>query len=180
MVPPRDFSWPGLTPVRMKKLLALAFLLHAVQAHAIDGVSAETGRGTRDVDLWRVGVQWDHHTARLAQTRWRVYWDLSVGGWRGNAGTVHDVGLTPVFRYAAAERGPFLEGAIGFHVLSDSHITRDLAFSTRFQFGDHVGLGYRFEHYDISARLQHLSNGGMRNPNPGINFLVLRLQYHFR
>jgi hypothetical protein len=30
------------------------------------------------------------------------------------------------------------------------------------------------------VRLQHLSNGGMRNPNPGINFLVVRVQYYLR
>jgi hypothetical protein len=30
------------------------------------------------------------------------------------------------------------------------------------------------------VRLQHLSNGGIRNPNPGINFLVLRVQYLLR
>jgi hypothetical protein len=145
----------------------------------VDSVSLETGRGTRDVDLWRIGVQWEQHEHWPADLRWQLYWDLSVGGWRGDLGSVHDVGLTPVFRYAAAARGPYFEAAIGFHVLSDSHVTRDLNFSTRFQFGDHVGVGYRFQHYDFSARLQHLSNGGMRNPNPGINFLVLRAQYHF-
>ena len=84
--------------------------------------------------------------------------------------------MTPVWRYAPAPRGAYLEAAIGFHLLSDSHINRDLDFSTRFQFGDHVGAGYRFDEYDLQLRFQHLSNGGMRNPNPGINFLVLRLQ----
>jgi hypothetical protein len=29
-------------------------------------------------------------------------------------------------------------------------------------------------------RLQHLSNAGLRNPNPGINFLMLRLAYEMR
>ena len=96
---------------------------------------------------------------------------------------MHDVGLTPVFRYAHAARGPYFEGAVGFHVLSDSHITRRLDFSTRFQFGDHVGAGLRLganREYDLSLRLQHLSNAGIRNPNPGVNFLQLRFQHHFR
>jgi hypothetical protein len=30
----------------------------------------------------------------------------------------------------------------------------------------------------MSLRLQHLSNGGITSPNPGINFLQLRLAYH--
>lgn len=160
----------------MKKLfLGVAFLVHAITAQAIDSVSAELGHGSHGVDLWRVGAQWNQHPEWLAGSRWDVYWDVSVGSWQGDAGTVHDVGLTPVFRYARAH-GPYLEGGIGAHVLSESHISTDLRFSTRFQFGDHVGAGYRFGRYDLSLRLQHLSNGGMRNPNPGINFLVMRLQ----
>ncbi|HEY5899869.1 MAG TPA: acyloxyacyl hydrolase [Burkholderiales bacterium] len=161
----------------MKKIFAAALFAYAASAGAVDGVSAETGRGTRDVDLWRLGLQWHAHADWLAATRWRLYWDLSAGGWHSDLGTVHDVGLTPVFRYAGADHGVFYEAAIGFHVLSDSHINSDLGFSTRFQFGDHLAVGYRFEGYDLSLRLQHLSNGGMRNPNPGINFLELRGQY---
>src|SRR5437762_2379563 len=56
------------------------------------------------------------------------------------------------------------------------------AFSTNFQYGDHIGVGARFGEryrYDLSLRLQHLSNGGLAHPNPGINFLQMRLAYHF-
>ncbi|HYL90521.1 MAG TPA: acyloxyacyl hydrolase, partial [Burkholderiales bacterium] len=36
---------------------------------------------------------------------------------------------------------------------------------------------YRFDRYDVSMRLQHLSNAGIKNPNPGVNFLQVRFQY---
>jgi len=49
----------------------------------------------------------------------------------------------------------------------------------RFQFWRPLGIGYRFERYRPRVSFQHLSNAGIRNPNPGINFLLLRLQYHF-
>ena len=162
----------------MKRFLAAGLAAFCPAVLAVESVSFEAGRGSREVNLWRVGAEWDQHPDWLARSRWSLYWDLVLGGWQGDAGTVHDVGLTPVFRYAQAARGPYFEGAVGFHLLSDSHITRRLNFSTRFQFGDHVGVGYRFERYDLSLRLQHLSNGGIANPNPGINFLVLRVQYH--
>lgn len=141
-------------------------------------MTAEYGTGSRDVNLWRIGLQWKQRPAQWManHSRWSWYWDLSVGGWHGDLGRVHDVGLTPVFRYSQAARGPYLEAAVGFHLLSDSHINSDLGFSTRFQFGDHVGAGYHHGRYDWQVRLQHLSNGGMRNPNPGINFIILRLQ----
>ena len=53
-------------------------------------------------------------------------------------------------------------------------------FSTKFQFGDHIGVGARFgaaNRHDLGLRLQHVSNGGIKNPNPGINLLLLRYQY---
>jgi hypothetical protein len=149
-------------------------------AHAVDSLSLELGHGSHGVDLWRVGAQWKQEPAHwmAGHPSWSWHWDVVVGGWTGDHGTVHDFGVTPVFRYAKAAQGPYVEGAIGFHILSDSHINSDLGFSTRFQFGDHLGAGYHLGKYDWQLRLQHISNGGMRNPNPGVNFLELRLQYH--
>ena len=43
-------------------------------------------------------------------------------------------------------------------------------------------LGYRFGAkgaFDLSYRYQHLSNGGIKHPNNGVNFNQIRLQYHF-
>ena len=89
-----------------------------------------------------------------------------------------------MFRLEGTAPGsPYLEAAIGFHVISDLQIDYDRSFSTRFQFGDHVGVGMRFgprDRYDVGLRLQHLSNGGIRKPNPGIDFLQLRFQYHLK
>ena len=77
---------------------------------------------------------------------------------------------------------PYVEAAIGFHLLSDQRVNFRRRFSTSFQYGDHLGVGARFggrQRWDASFRLQHLSNGGLARPNPGINFVQLRLQYHF-
>jgi lipid A 3-O-deacylase len=165
----------------MKIIFAGAFfLLQTLSAHAVDSLSAELGQGSRHVTLWRVGAQWNQESDWLASRSWQLYWDVSVGSWHSDTGTVHDFGLTPVFRHALYPRGAYFDAGIGAHVLSESHISSDLGFSTRFQFGDHLGIGYRFEKYDLAVRFQHLSNGGMRNPNPGINFLLLRVQYHLR
>lgn len=165
----------------MQRIFVLALLfLRAANVQAVDSVSAELGHGSRKVDLWRVGAQWNQHPAWLAGTRWSMAWDAALGGWHSDAGTIYDLGLTPVLRYASAARGAYADGGIGFHLLSSTRISSALDFSTRFQFGDHVGVGYRFERYDLSLRLQHLSNAGIRNPNPGINFLELRLGYELR
>ena len=165
----------------MKKILGgIALLLPAICAQAVDGVSLELGHGSRKVDMWRVGAQWNQSPAWLAGTRWSLYWDAAIGGWHSNTGTVYELGVTPVLRYAPSARGAYADGGIGLHLLSDTHISSELDFSTRFQFGDHLGIGYRAERYDVGLRFQHLSNAGVRNPNPGINFLQLRVQYRLR
>ena len=140
-------------------------------------MSAEVGRGDHNTSMLGLGLQWVPHPQWLAERHWDYYWDVSIANWHSDTGTVHDVGVTPVLRYARNARRWYFEAGIGAHIFSDSHVSSDLGFSTRFQFGDHVGMGYRFRDWDAAVRLQHLSNGGIRNPNPGINFLMLRLQY---
>ena len=163
----------------MQKILVVAVLsLSATAAHAIDSVSVEKGNGTRGVRLsWRLGAQWQQPVRWLPSERWSLYWDASFGEWQSESGSVSDFGITPTFRYSPLEHPLYVDGGIGIHWLSDTKIAPLVELSTRFQFGDHIGVGYRFKKYDLAVRLQHLSNGGIDNPNPGVNFLQLRLQY---
>lgn len=148
-------------------------------------MSAEAGYH-HDLRMWRAGLQWqwERRWFRGGSFELGGYWDLAAGAWRNGQATIYDVGLTPVFRYAAADGGsPYLEAAIGFHLLSDLRVSSDRLFSTRFQFGDHIGAGMRFgprRRYDLGVRLQHLSNASIRRPNPGIDFVQVRLQYHLK
>jgi hypothetical protein len=145
---------------------AAAWLL-AFAAHAVDGVAAEIGYGEDSTRVLRIATidRW---------SRLPGYWELSLAVWDNPVESTADLGITPVFRY---ERGAFhVEAAIGFHFVQ-AHISAQRSFSTAFQFGDHIGAGYRSGHWVFGVRLQHLSNGGLRQPNPGINFLLLRLEY---
>jgi lipid A 3-O-deacylase len=162
---------PGHLPI-----LLLCAPLHAI---AVDSVSIEAGRGTSDIHIVRVGVQWHGRDKWFEHSSWHVarYIDLTFGGWQNGHGTVYDLGFTPVFRFARASGSPYIEAAVGFHALSDLDFGRGRETSTRFQFGDHIGVGVVRGRYDWALRLQHLSNAGIRNPNPGINFVQVRLQY---
>jgi hypothetical protein len=54
--------------------------------------------------------------------------------------------------------------------------------SSSFQFADLVGVGAQFgehQNYQAGFRFQHLSNAGIRKPNPGINFSQIYVQYNF-
>ena len=158
----------------MKKLFAALAVLLSARAHALDGFFGEFGPGDRDASIIRAGMLW-HHEPRWLPNRVQLYWELSLAQWDTQLGSVNEVGLTPVFRYSRRHRGPYVEAAIGAHVLSTTSVHGDAPFSTHFQFGDHVGAGYRFAKYDVGMRIQHLSNAGIRNPNPGINFLLVRV-----
>ena len=146
-------------------------------------MSVEAGSGN-GVKAWRVGAQWDWQSKWLQGPEYHVggYWDLQLGQWKG-ASNITDLGLTPTFRLQRNDGlGAYAEAAIGFHYLSGKNITTAKQFSTNFQFGDHIGAGYRFGDkgkYDLSLRLQHLSNGGIKKPNPGVNLTLVRFQYHF-
>lgn len=165
------------------RVLWIALLACApLSAAAFDSVSAEVGRGDYNTNLARVGLQWQGHRKVFEDSSWQIahYIDLAFGGWNGEHGTVYDVAFTPVFRFQHASRSPYVEAAIGFHVISDLEFKGNVDTSTRFQFGDHVGVGFVHGRYDWSLRLQHLSNAGIDHPNPGINFLQLRVQYSLR
>ena len=172
-----------------RKFLAAgaAFFLWACSAQALDGFSIEGGSGQGSTRLVRLGAQWDWQKKWFTENRWQLggYWDAQIGGWDNRLGNISftDISLTPVFRLAAADSPVYFEGAIGFHYLSDYPTRGGAPFASKFQFGDHLGIGMRFGEgkvHDLSFRLQHLSNAGYRNPNPGINLLLVRYQYHFR
>ena len=164
--------------------LASAALLPAPRAQAVDGAALELGSGDESSDLARGSLQWKWERKWFADTGWELsgYWDASIGAWTADE-TLVDFGFTPVFRLQRRDwTGPYVEAAIGFHLLSDLSVTRTRVFGSRFQFGDHLAAGWRFGprgRYDIGIRTQHLSNGGLKKPNPGINFAIVRFGYYF-
>ena len=112
--------------------MILAGLACAGAAHAVDGVAVEIGFGNENTELARVGLQWKWDRRWSAGRAWTLggYWDLQLGRWSGplrprqEAQSVWDLGITPVFRLERTERTrvwPYVEAAIGFHLLSMTH-----------------------------------------------------------
>ncbi len=179
------------------KVVAAAAVLSVAgpAAHAIDGMSIEFGDADSsysDVRLYRVGVQWKWSKRWFDTGNWHLggYWDASLGYWDNKSpGATHssifDAGLTPVFRFQQNNPSgfsPYVEAGIGIHFLSHTSVTAQRQFGSSFQFGDHVGVGLRLGgkgQYDLGYRFQHLSNAGIKQPNNGINFHQVRLQYNF-
>lgn len=157
---------------------ALVFFF-ASCAHAVDSVAVEVGHGDDSTSLLRLAIvdAWRKGDPLFREWRLAGYWELSAGVWDNKDDSTADVGITPVFRIE--RRGVYIEGAIGLHLVQ-THISANRTFSTAFQFGDHLGAGMHFGpggRYDLGVRVQHVSNGGISKPNPGINFFIVRLQY---
>lgn len=136
-----------------------------------------------------VALQWDWNRRWFEGKSWHVggFWDVGVGYWRrdalpGQNEDLFEIGVTPVFRLQQNDlKGPYVEAGIGAHLLSATSLGNK-RFSTQFQFGSHLGVGYRFgarQAFDLSYSYQHLSNASIKNPNDGIDFHQIRLQYHF-
>lgn len=163
--------------------------LHSV-SYGVDSASLEFATGNK-TEMVRLGTQWKW------ASHWRYpngsqiggYWDLSLAHWRGtrfrniagNTQHITSVGITPVFRFQdQTMKGFYAEAGIGIHYLSSLYNNNGNALSTKFQFGDHLGIGYVFENnLDLALKIQHFSNGGMKNPNDGVNFAVVRVSYPF-
>lgn len=124
------------------------------------------------------------------RSRWGVFVEASVSRWNSRGGQPSESGVLtqlaaiPVLRYRFADGGSawFVEGGIGATVTSSVFRSRDKHFSTAFNFGDHVGLGYAFgaaRKDEVVLRAEHFSNAGIKHPNPGENFLQLRYAHYF-
>ncbi|MFG5409782.1 acyloxyacyl hydrolase, partial [Piscinibacter sakaiensis] len=131
------------------------------------------------------GLAWDGRGSRaLGSGRLSGAWELVLGHWRGTAAEpasgVTQVGLTPLLRWTPAGSPWFAEAGIGLHLVSPRYRNGDKRFGTRFNFGDVLAVGRRLggaAGAELSLRLQHFSNGGLRRPNPGEEFLQLRLAW---
>jgi hypothetical protein len=121
---------------------------------------------------------------------WSFYVEGTLGEWFSHH---HDAGqqtrfaqftVAPAVRYTfgGALRAVFAEAGIGLSAIAPHFEDHNRRFSTIFNFDDHVALGVRLGEHDeneISVRGEHFSNGGVKNPNPGQNFVQLRIARHF-
>jgi lipid A 3-O-deacylase len=183
----------------LKKLILLLFLsFMATSAYAVDGVYMEYGRGAlisplSIAKMYRMGATWNWDKSWLNDGDWHVtgFWDVALAQWHGdkpgdNNQIVTDIGITPVFHLEPKDGAgitPYLEaGILGMHLISPTYLYSDRRFSTAFQFGHILGFGMSLgEHrqFDLGYRFQHLSNGGIKMPNDGIDFNMVHFSYHF-
>ena len=137
------------------------------------------------------GATWDwaRHWP-LGSGRVTGYWEASASEWSypsadgRRTAWLGQVGLVPVFRYRPDDGASpwFFEAGVGLTLTTSLYETDRKRFSTSFNFGDHLAAGRNFgqhSEHELSLRVQHFSNGGIKRPNPGETFFQLRYAYRF-
>ncbi len=168
-------------------------LLPVDRVLAVNGVTVDSGYGLDDTRLLRLNFTVGNNQLNPVNGgwSWTYYWEANLSYWylksnKEGVDDLYEMGITPNIRLQRDQRWgwggrPFMEAGLGAHLLSKIHI-RSRNLGSAFQFGTHVGLGIRFgsnEQWELAWRVEHLSNGDLAQPNPGINFSMVRFGYHW-
>lgn len=163
-------------------------------AHAFDfqpdGVALKAGVGKHGTAMAGVGVLWDWDWERLRRkAELTAHTELMLNHWRadavgGGSQSLTQVVVLPTLRMQLSQgRSPwYLEVGVGASWLDRKFVTPRKEFSTQWNFYDVLGAGYAFgarRQHELGARWVHVSNAGIKNPNPGQDFLQLRYVARF-
>jgi lipid A 3-O-deacylase len=123
------------------------------------------------------GGEWSASTEAYI-SHWHA--DAFGGGRQGFT----QVGLVPMLRlrFDEGRSAWFIEGGIGVTWMDKMYRTPHRQFSTRFNFIDSLAVGRNFGEqgqHELSLRAVHVSNAGIKHPNPGEDFLQLRYALRF-
>jgi len=143
--------------------------------------------GVKQVDvgfMWDPGIQWWY----VRGWHFSLVGEAHVGYWHTNQGpsnnNVFGLGVTPIVRFIqdTGEIRPYIEVGAGVRGLTHANINENYSLGTAFGFTLVGGVGLQFgsrQQYQVGLRYQHTSNGGIKEPNPGIDFTQLYVQYNF-
>ena len=105
--------------------------------------------------------------------------EIAIGPISSSSGNAAFVSIGPVWRTPLLRDRYFADIGIAPTLFSDSrHGERNLG--GHFHFTSFVSVGMRLDRSSsLSLRIQHTSNGGIRDTNPGMDMLGLEFSYNF-
>jgi lipid A 3-O-deacylase len=173
------------------RIIALAVLgaplaATAQQTDVSPSLSATYGYG-QSVAVYGIGALW--HVPWGAETLARHGLDVRLGvdvlRWQVNTQApgnqfLWNGNVTPYLRWHPADgalRNMFVEIGVGLQLLSNVSLSSSPRFahdfSTALQFGERIAAGVTFGprgRYEIAPFFQHVSNGGIKEPNDGLSY----------
>ena len=175
-----------------KRLLlpGLMFLFLSVDVHAEERVksvsfdigrsSSNLGRGHAELDIYRLGLQWDFRKTLWQGERSSLggYFEASLNRWDGQFESVTAAAFSPVFVLEFGDESnrfrPYIEAGIGVAILSDDR-AGGRRLGSSWQFEDRIGFGFASDKYDFHYRYMHYSNADIEKPNQGLDAHVIGL-----
>lgn len=129
-------------------------------------------------------MPWKNWAWHLGGGKVRGHWDAWAGAWSGkdlgrDRFTTPALGIGPSLRWRGAQGSApwFVEAGTAVMVTGKRLVNSGERMGTRFNFVSHIGLGVNFgpQHaQELSLRVQHASNAGIKDPNPGLNLVQVR------
>ena len=161
-------------------LLCLALVLPAVCNAADPQWIGALGRGLDSADTDIVRLAYRHPLPE--KDAWWMPTHVQFGGdvWRvpdlGGITRRLDLSVSAIWRNE--RRWGYWEAGFGGYLLSKTINNEDTRMPSAFEFGSHLGIGFRLaKDHTIGVGLQHLSNAGIKQPNGGIDLVLV--QYTF-
>jgi lipid A 3-O-deacylase len=140
--------------------------------------SDKSNRDFKQVEVFgNLNLPWDWDLGK----EWRLQSGLALSvGWLGGRGDNAAIGTVGPSLAVSRSRLPLsLEGGVSPTFLSSEHFVRE-DFGMVLQFTSYLGLNWDFAaHWRFGYRFQHMSNGGLATPNPGLNMHMFALSYVF-
>ena len=170
--------------------VAIGLLLLPWLAHAdwLDAVGVSAGAGVKNHGASSSGVSLLVQTGDLWSRRFDGGSELAllgegaIMGIRQSGDVLWGVSVSPLlrWRFPLAMDGvmPYLQAGIGGAWFNRSRL-HDTDLGSALQFVDQLGLGVAGKHWDAGLRMLHYSNGGLKQPNEGLNLVELVLLYRY-
>jgi lipid A 3-O-deacylase len=138
------------------------------------------GRGTESADTDVVRLAYRHPLKENGAWWLPSHAQFGVSSWHvpDVRGTTRrfDLNATAIWR---AERGwGYYEAGIGGYLLSKTINNDENRVPSAWEFGSHIGVGFRvLKDHTIGVGIQHLSNAGIKQPNGGIDLVLVQYTY---
>ena len=160
--------------------------------------SPASGAGSNWLEIGvRIGVageiggqdfkQWEITSAYRLPWDWKYNsgWTLgsrlnaSIGAIRSDGETAAVVTLGPGLALFGPKQQFAVEAGISPTLISEDEYGEE-NLGSNFQFTSFIGMSYRLgQHLKVSGRVQHMSNAGIGDPNPGLDQGMLGFSYRF-
>lgn len=170
-------------------ILGLLCLLPPVWA--LDGVSISGGA---NLNAHRPKADFVHASVRDSiDGRWLesdagalvAHWEAGLGHWnpQGHGNWTGEALVAARYEFSGQKEWmPYVEYGWGGAYISRLRVTDNRVFATHFQFVNRLEVGLRFgekKENELGLAYWHYSNAGIKDPNPGADFLSLRYTRRF-